>query len=532
MISMKKALIILGISLAVIVTGLLVVLMLLTSDQPKPPDPVTKEVIVDIPVSTFNVPVRLKIETLAGYLNRKITGTFLEKNLFLQSSRNEEVRLTLTRKEDLTISSDGKMLVCKLPLDVKVTLLKSRLGKTVTGWFKPVHTSLLVTVSTPVSLDENWSLVTDFKITGYRWTKEPLLHIGPFTIQLTKLLNKEIGKKNELFTRVLNREINKEVSLKPTVSDVWKSLQKPVTIARNPAEIWLRFLCRDIQGRIQLSQSDITCFTSLQAKTLVVTDTAETADLKQLPDFSRLPETDKTTQSNIYLYAYTTFDEINEQLTGYFQGKTFSARGRTIKIKHIRAYASTQGLTIAVETDKAFKGSLFMSGELLFDLAGQRLKVQNFDYAIDSKNTLIKTGDELLHARIKKAVASKLHVDLDTLISKVPALLHDAIASGKAGKAITLSVEKPEIRHCDILLGEKRIHMVLHVLAETDLEIKRIKTGRKINISDTGKPYPVPADHAIKKPLWQRLSSRSIKQQLNTGNGVSAFLHAALPDLL
>ena len=481
---MKKAFIIIGISIAAMVSGLLVLLIIVETDQPKPPKAITKAVTVDVPHSTFNLPVKFKIEKLADYLNRKITGTFLAKNIFPEKGKKEEIFLTLTKKDDITVRSTGRELICTLPLSVDLTLVDTWLGKELTKLFKPVHTSVIISLSTPVDLDNRWGLVTNFKITGHQWTKEPVLEIGPFKKNLTKELDKEIADRSAELTKMLDEQINSEVSLQPTISGVWKDLQKPILISKRPPVVWLRFACDDIQGDIEMDTEAITCFTSLKAKTLIVTDTTALAKASLLPEFTLLPETEKTSTSDIYLYAYSSFAEINEQLNSFFKGKSYSAKGRTISIKDIHAYPSVNGLTIAVETDETLKGMLFLSGQLVFDPESQKLRIQNFDFALDSKNILIKTGDDLLHASIKNAIASRLHVNLDTMIGKVPGLIHRAIARGKAGKTINLTVDDLSIEHCDILMGKEKIHLVLNVVTKADIEIKRIKTGKKISITD------------------------------------------------
>ena len=481
---MKNTLIIIGISIATVVSGLLVLWIIVETDQPKPPRAITKIVTVDVPHSTFNLPVRFKIEKLADYLNRKIADTFLAKNIFPEKGKKEEVFLTLTKKDDITVRSTGKELICTLPLSADLTLVDTWLGKELTKLFKPVHTSVIISLSTPVNLDDRWALVTNFKITGHQWTEEPVLEIGPFKKNLTKELDKEIKDRSAELTKMLDEQINSEVSLQPTVSGVWKDLQKPITINKNPPMVWIRFFCNDIQGSVELNPDEITCFTSLEATTLIVTDTTTLAKTTPLPKFTLLPETEKTPASDIYLYAYTSFEEINEQLNSFFKGKSYSAEGRTVSIKSIHAYASVKGLTIAVETDEALKGKLFISGQLVFNPESQKLKVHNFDFALDSKNALIKTGDNLLHNSIKAAIASKLHVNMDTLIGKVPDLIHRAIAKGKAGKTINLTIDDLAIKHCDILMGKEKIHLVLNVVTKADIAIKRIKTGKKISITD------------------------------------------------
>lgn len=481
-IAMKKTSIIIGLVAGVTISTVLL-LVLVKTQQPQPPQAVKKTVSVSVPASTINLTVTYRVEQLADYLNNKITGTFLEKHVFLNSGK-EEIYLTLTKKEKITVSSTGKQLICTLPLTVDGTVINSSLGEELSKLFKPIQAGIVITLATPIALDSNWNLSTRFEIREYKWLSEPVLDIGPFRVHIKDHLDKEIQEKSNYLTHLLDQQINDEVSLQPTVAGVWKDLQKPILINKRPPEVWLRFICEDIQGRIDLDAETITCFTHLRVKPLIVTDTATVAKTLPLPEFTLLPEAEKVLTSSIYVYAYSSFAEINEQLNSFFKGKVYSAKGRTATIKNIHAYASVNGLTVAVQTDDVLKGKFFISGQPVFDTSSQKLEIQNFDFSVDSKNVFLQAGEELLHNQIKEAIASKLHLNLDSLISGIPGLVHDAISKEKAGKTISLTLGGLTIRSCDIQLGAEKIHLVAHVLTKADIHLKRIKTGKRIDIGD------------------------------------------------
>lgn len=480
---MKKAFIIAGIVAAALLSILLAFFLLIQLNKPKPPQAVKKTVSVTVPASTINLPITYRVEQLADYLNKKITGTFLQKHVFLNSGK-EEVYLALTKKEQISASSTGGELICTLPLLVDGKVVNSSLGKTLSRLFKPVQTSLLITLSTPIALDSGWNLSTRFKVKEYKWITEPVLHIGPFRLHIKEHLDKEIQQRSNELTRMLDAEINKEVSLKPTVSGVWKDLQKPMLINKKPPFVWLKFACDDIQGNIGLDPETITCRTSLVAKPSIITDTTTTGSVVPLPAFKTLKTKKGSEQSDIFLYAYTSFDTLNKELNGYLRSKTFSTNGISIVIKKINAYASVDGLCVEVKTDKTLEGSLFITGQPFFDTSDQKLKIRNFDFTVQSKNLFQQAGEEILHQSIKEAVASRLHLNLDSLVKKIPALAHRAISKGKAGRTISLTLKDPTIESCDIQMGAEKIHLVAHLRTEAHVHLKRIKTGKRINITD------------------------------------------------
>ncbi len=479
---MKNKLIIAGIAIAALLSGLLFFLNIRHYGIGHEPEPLTNSIIVSVPPSTFNLPVRIETGTLEGFLNGKIRGSFLRKNLLLQKGKKEEITLDLSKRSAISIESNGRELICTFPLTVKARLINSRFGETLARQVKPVRTDLIITLSTPITIDHNWSLGTRFRIRNIRWVNEPVVRFGPFKKNIREEITGILKSKEGKLTHMLDREIYKAANLQSTISDVWIDLQDPILISRKPAPVWIRFKCNDIHGNIALNRDAITCFTRINAKMVMLTDTTAIAKPNPLPSFKKLNSTETETLSDINLYAFTTFREINDQMNGLLRGKTLSKEGYTVTITDIHAYASSKGLSIGVSTDKDLKGHVVTSGKVLFDVPTQSLNVQNFDYFLNTENRLVSTGDNLLHEFVRDTVATKLNVRLDTLIGKVPGIVNNAIAKGKVGKVIYLKVDSLRVKKCDIMLDREKMHLLLNVHARADLRLKRIKSGKAIKI--------------------------------------------------
>ncbi len=450
-----------------------------------PPPAITQEYNIEVPSSTINLHIRFDIKNLADYLNRKITGTFLEKNLRLHHEKKEEIALSLSKQEPITIRSQGSQLICRFPLIVDATLIDSRFGKTLSKLVKPLHSTIIVTLSTPVHIDHKWNIVTRFKIKSCQWQEEPVLRILFFKKNIKERLEEAINDKEGELTALLDGEIYKAATLQPTLAEVWHDLQDPILLNRKPREVWIRFLCRDIKGESEVTQKNISFFTTIQAQMMILTDTTTAAKPTPLPEFRPLSKKEKSLQSDIFVYATTSFEEINRDLNNFFRGKTYSVKGYTASIKQVHAYASTSGLSVQVlTTDNHRDDNLVASGRLVFDPVTQTLKVEHFDFAISTNQLVVNSRELLLHGMIRDAIASKLMINLDTLIKRVPGIINQAVAKEKAGKVIDLTLNNFVIKKCDILMGRDKIHLVINVGTEADLKLKKIQTGKIIRIHD------------------------------------------------
>ena len=449
----------------------------------KDPEPITENFIVDVPVSTFNIPINYQIKNFETWINTKITGKFLETTINPMQNEKDEAFLIFNKTNPIKITTAGNNLVCVFPLEVIAKLTKSRFGKMMTTQVEPLKTEVIIHLTTTVALDANWDIITKFKIKSVQWIREPVLQVGPVKQNLKKKLNKWLEENETQLTKMLDKEMKQSVSLEPAISKVWYDLQKPMVIHRKKPMAWMKFSCKSIEGKIVLQPDAITCFTSVQAKMTMMTDTANLPAPTKLPAFKQLSTESAT--SDFYLYAFASFDEINEEVNKLFKGKKISAKGYTVSIKDIRAYASEAGLSVEVKTGKDVKGKMVASGKLEFETATQTMVIRNFEYSVSSNNTMLNAGDEFLHDMIRDTIASKLILNLDSLILTLPPLVEKAIAKGKSGKMIDISFDNLYIKDCDITMGKDLVHFKIHAVADADLNLKKLKTGKKLNIKTT-----------------------------------------------
>jgi len=480
---MKKALLITG-----LVASLLAVLGLwlhrsYTILKTKPPAPLTTDVKLEQPSSLFNLPISIEHTVLADYLNGKIRGNFLNADLWLQKKHKERVSLALTREENITISSNGHKLFCTFPVSAEARLTDSRFGKFLAKllvW--PIHAKAVVTFSTPIALDRNWHLKTRFKIENIRWEEEPVLKIGPFRKHIRADVDTLLSDNKRGLTALLDAEIDKEASLYPTVSDVWKDLQKPIVLTRKPVPVWLRFHCNDITGHISLNKRAIVCNARIMTNMRMLTDTTAISPPTPLPRFRQTPRDSISTISDVNFYALVPFASINRNLNDVFMNRRFSRSGYDIVVRSVEAYGSSSGLSVAIMTDLDLKSHIVISGRPRYDIPTHTLSIDHFDYSIDTGNPIIRTRELILHDAIRDSISTRLDVQIGSLVDRLPTIITRAVSKAKAGRTIDLTIDSLAIRKCDIRVGRNNIYLLVNATAKNALRIKRIKSGKVIRI--------------------------------------------------
>ena len=480
---MKKALLITG-----LVASLLAALGFwlhrsYTILKTKPPAPLTTDVKLEQPSSLFNLPISIEHTVLADDLNGKIRGNFLNADLWLQKKHKERVSLSLTREENITISSDGHKLLCTFPVSAEARLTDSRLGKFLAKllvW--PVHAKAVVTFSTPIALDRNWRLKTRFKIVDVRWEEEPVLKIGPFRKHIRADVDSLLTDNSRGLTALLDTEIHKAASLYPTVSDVWNDLQKPIVLTRKPVPIWLRFHCNDISGHISLNKRAVVCNARIRTGMSMLADTTAISPPTPLPRFRQTPRDSISTISDVNFYSLVPFASINRHLNDFFMNRSFSRSGYDIVVRSIEAYGSSSGLSVDIMTDRDLKGHIVMSGQPRYDIPTHTISIDHFDYAIDTGNPIIRTRELILHDAIRDSITTRLDVQIGSFVDRLPTIITRAVSKAKAGRTIDLTIDSLTIRKCDIRVGRNNVYLLVNATAKNALRIKRIKSGKLIRI--------------------------------------------------
>jgi hypothetical protein len=486
----------------------------------KPPVPLTTDIVLDQPTSVFNLPVIIDHSVLENYLNSKTSGEFLKADFWLQKKKKEQVSLVLSRQENLTLSSSGSELFCTVPVTADARLTDSRFGKTLARLLvKPVHAKAVITLSTPIDIDRRWRLVTHFRIRSVQWEEEPVVRIGPFKKHIVADIDTLLIDNSYGLTTLLDREINKAAGIAPTISDVWHDLQDPIRIARKPVQIWLRFRCNDITARFALQKNRIVCNTRIETSMRMLTDTTSMRKPTPLPPFRLTPKGKVSALSDINFFSLIPFSTINSHLNDYFRNKTISRKGYRIVIRNIRAYASSKGLSIAVMTDRDLRGHFIMSGRLNFDVPRHTLKIEDFDYAIDTGNPIVNTGDIILHDAIRDSIATKLDLQIGDFVTRLPSIITKAVSTAKAGKTIDLDIDSLAIRKCEIRMGKDNVYLLVNAISRNSLRLKRIKPGKAIRIRKGGVEAADSAAVNLHSMNDRRPRRKSMQRRLNTDPG-------------
>jgi hypothetical protein len=439
----------------------------------------TDTIDIKVDVSTFNIPIRYSLESLEQFLNGKFQGNFLETIVTPTKNEKDRVKLSLKKLRNIEISSDGKELFINFPLQVSADILQSRINF-ITKKMAPVVAELVVRFATPVDLDPNWHLKTDFTLKDLKWEKPVVVKLAGIKIDLTKKVEAAIEKKKPEIEALLNREVHKAVSLQKPVAKIWDDLQKPMVINKKPPVAFLKFIPLSISGNLDLQKKTVICYTSMKVVVAMVTETNIRAPHINLPAFKR--HSRQPGKSDVKVYAFAELNHLNENLTGMVEGKQISAGDYDIFIRRPRIFTSDSGLTISLDTEGSFDTKVYATIRPYFDSVQQTIKTSDFQFYLATDDVLLSAANSFFNSKVRDTVRQALSFGVDTLIQKIPTLIENAISKGKVGKTIDLDLQDFVIKSCDIKWDAKRVHFLVHTTFEADMDLKSLRSGKKVKI--------------------------------------------------
>jgi hypothetical protein len=442
-------------------------------------------VVVNVTSSFFRLPIRYSLQGLQDFLNGKFQGEFLATTISPTGNEKDQVRLQMSKTRGIRISARGQNLVIQFPLQVKATIMNSRL-RFITKGIKPVETEALITLQTPVSLDANWKLVTRFTLSEVHWVQAPVVTLAGIRVDLTKKVDELIAKEKDKLSDMLDREINKAVSLQQPVGKIWEDLQKPMVIVKKPTEVYLRFVCEDIGGDFKLTDKDLVCYTTIKTKVAIVPKKNTAIPVLQLPAFRKVAKISSLSEASVY--GFVGFDMINREVRHALQGKRFAAKQMSASVEQVSVYATDSGIAVHAMVKGDIGGELAATGTPVFDSVQQQFKLENFQFQIASDNSLLNAGESLLHSRIRDSLQRHLMIGLDAQITQIPQLIEQAIAKGRTGKTIDVKLDKFTIHSCRVLIGALRIQLNVRTSFEGAITLKKLNAGKAIRIKPKKKP--------------------------------------------
>ena len=427
--------------------------------KPTPPQATSLDSSLNVPLSSVFLPIRYHVDSLEEVINSKIHGTFIQQWLEVNAN-HDSLHITLVKKDKIKIRWINNTLHYTLPIHLEGKFIK-HVNKQITLRNEvPVSTDIELSMSTALAFAHDWQLNPKTSLKHWRWKKEPVLRVAFININLRKRLDRFLKEQGQLLTSLVDRELVKILDTRDILHKLWIDIQKPILISKQQQAIWLKHTAQALEARLlqdgRYLGLDVRLFTLAKAGI----DSVDMPDSNQkLPAYKSLSNANDSIQ--LYLLTNASFNSINKVLSQVLEGKTISHEQYTTKIKRVKCYGTPNGLAIQLEVKGDADGTIYLRGKPHYDSAHSILSIRDFNYDLDSENTLLQSADWLLHDDAIAFVEQELSFSLSTMLEALPQTIEGAVKKGKSANQLELFLSSLQVKPQALLITKNNIELLL-----------------------------------------------------------------------
>lgn len=422
------------------------------------------------PLSTLYVPITYEVRGIENLINQKLHGTFLKKKIEVED-RKAEFYLEITKTSRISIHWSAPRLYLRVPLKIAGSFTKKVIGLTLKN-NDPVETEVILFMHSDLGFNPNWKLAPQTHLDSIQWITEPKLPVGFVEINLKNQLEKFIANNQEGLMLKLDEVLAELTNFDQTVQKLWTDIQKPIRINKKEKEVWLKILAKDMQAEfVRTPPSELSVIVRLKSYLFAGTDISRFVDMT-----TRIPSYRKSRIQNdsldIYIHASVALREIQDFAHDHITGKTFEYGGYKVEIASVDLFGTDDKIIVSPKITGDVEAAIYLQGKPSFDQASKTLRIDTFNYQVETKNTLLSMTNNMLYQDIIDYLMPRLVMELNEELSMLPEIINNAIAHSNVGEKINLHFSALDVSLHNYYISQSDFQVILQVKGKADISLK------------------------------------------------------------
>lgn len=439
--------------------------------RPEPPVPSDLDTLLSPPLSVIHVPVQYRVSEIQDLLNEKVKGTFVKKWLVINDN-SDSLYLEVSRREEITLRRREQTLYYTVPLKITGKVKAKVAGVRIRN-ATPVEALVNLHMVTSLRFDKRWNLVAKSDLKEIEWVKEPVLKVAFVKVKLRKPIESVLENKESAMISKADSLVQRLVDTRKIAQKLWGDIQKPIRISKKGITSWLKVYGEDLSGHLEETEEDLISLKfELKARARIIYEgDSMPASNPILPPFKQSMQASDSL--NIYVHSLIRYELINKVLEENVKGKTLSAQGFNATISGLRVYGTSGGIAVEVKVKGDVSGKIYARGTPAFDPNNNTFSVSDFDFDVESENSLISTADWLLHTAVLDLIKDQLTFNVEPLAARIPELITQGIEKGKTGQKIDLRIDTLHIQPQVILPTRDNIQVIANATGRASLVLEK-----------------------------------------------------------
>lgn len=426
---------------------------------------------LQVPVSTLRIPLDFSLHDLETTVNKKLSGVFLHEWMAVGDKKKDSVYLGLERFDAIKLNWKPGLLTAEVPLRIEFKFMKKAAGIRIAN-DKPVVAEVIMLLKSNVMLDERWGLKSTTGIDTVIWKMEPTLKVVFVNVNLRGLADKYLERNEEKLTQQFDSLMHEVIDSRKAIEKVWNDIHKPIIIKKTEPMVGLITKAEGLSSRWNPNpDGNISGMITLKARVYSWFEQPIKIEPAPLPKHRYAPNEED--ELDLYVHATLPFHQINAFVNRNLEKVSLNYNNYIVKLHHAELYGSAQELALALQVRGALRGKIYFKALPYYDTIHQVIGLTNLRYDLSTEEALLNTADWMMHDNVVAILADTVKKDLTEELNSLPQLIEGAIARGKSGNKVKLTVDSLAITsHASLITGSD-IQWILHARGKAGIALKK-----------------------------------------------------------
>ena len=422
-------------------------------------------VVYEKELSTINLPLAISLTDMQNQVNKNLNGLIYED----AQLEDDNVMLKVYKQAPIIIRDKGGKIYIELPMKIWAKI-KYGIDKFGISLYDTREFNLngIIKINASIGIN-NWRLVTKTTIEGIDWAESPTVSIAGKDIAITYLINPALALLKNKLAQVVDENIEKTMDLRPYVFKALETITKPMELSPT-YQAWLGIAPTELYAtNPTIANHKINI--AIGMRTYIETSVGQKPTLGFDKTKLILKMADKL-EGNFAtnIAAFCTYNQAAQIVTQNFAGKKFESGKYAITVNKVEMWGRDGKMVIALGVTGSLNGDIYLQGVPVYDAEKQQIAIEQVDFILDSKQTLLKAGEWLVHGVIVKKIEDNCKFSIATQLIEGQKMANKYLNNYEPIKGIKINGSLDQLMPNKIVLTPNAI--VAMIVAKGQVAIK------------------------------------------------------------
>ena len=419
----------------------------------------------EVPLSVVELPLRISKTDLEDNLNDQLgEELFSDDNL---DGEGLEVVAQKTERIELFFSDTTIKFRVPVRLQIQKPVAFTTLG---------AKGALTMDFETNYQIDSTWALSTKTELLDHLWTEKPKLTIGGVSLPVQFIASQVLTRAKSILAEAIDEQVRANFDLRKEMENAWELMHDPVLLSEE-YRTWIILNPKRLEMEpIRTEQDTIKSLIFLESQPQVfIGDKPDKVLPEELPGFTWRQGSSQGFDINIQ--TAIPFSEAEAMAKENMIGETYTSGKRSVTVEDLALYGKGNKMVVETTLSGSYKGKVNLVGEPRYNANTGKLKLEDLDVELETRNVLYKTLGWLFKGVFKSQIQSSIDYYLDYYLTYMRESMQEEFTNAELAPGITMAGDLERLEILNTAVNEESIQVLLKMAGGLDISVKGISSG-------------------------------------------------------